>query len=168
VLLEKCRTNTRALWSWKDFPVYKYNGIPFDAHLTRSHILIILAKFSLRNGIFLFSLKRLNYCPRLAYIFKQRCFVLGSNENMLIVEVSLVSQYIAFLQRILRDITYYTFNTIYWQNIFSKTNVCICFSEIKHKTILWNKAHHANKTICHMEANECMLTRFFSRFFFKF
>jgi len=63
VSLEKWETNTRVLWSWKDFQVYKYNGIPFDAHLARSLILIISAKFSLKEMlIFLFSLKRLNYC----------------------------------------------------------------------------------------------------------
>ena len=32
-VVQKCETNTRALWSWKDFSIYKYNGIPFDAHL---------------------------------------------------------------------------------------------------------------------------------------
>jgi len=46
--------------------------------------------------------------------------------------------------------------------------VCICFTEIKHKTILWNKAHYGNKTICYKEANECMLTHFCHIFFFKF
>ena len=53
---------------------------------------------------------------------------LEPTEKMLIVEISLVSQYNTFLLWILRDIIYYTFNTIYWQNIFSKTNVCICFT----------------------------------------
>ena len=40
---EKCETNTRVFWSWKDFPVNKYNGIPFDAHLASLLILIISA-----------------------------------------------------------------------------------------------------------------------------
>jgi len=51
VSLEKRETNTRVLWSWKDFPVYKYNEIPFDTHLARSHILILSASFSSRNGV---------------------------------------------------------------------------------------------------------------------
>jgi len=35
--LEICETNTRVLWSWKYFPVYKYNGIPFDATIQAWH-----------------------------------------------------------------------------------------------------------------------------------
>ena len=42
--LEKHETNTRIHWSWKDFPVYKYIGIPFDVHLARSLILILSVK----------------------------------------------------------------------------------------------------------------------------
>jgi len=52
---------------------------------------------------------------------------------MLIVEIALVLHYNTFQQWILRDITNYTINTIYWQNVFSKTNVCICFTELNIK-----------------------------------
>ena len=104
---------------------------------------------------FHFYWKGLITAPDLWYKFFKICFVLEPTEKKLIVEISLVSQHDTSLQWILRDITYYTFNTIYWQNISSKTNVCIRYTEIKHKTILWNKAHYANKTTCHKEANKC-------------
>jgi len=65
VSLEKYETNTRDLWSWKDFPVYKYYEIPFDAYIAKIALILILsANFSSRNGDFLFLLKKLNYCPR--------------------------------------------------------------------------------------------------------
>ena len=149
--LEKWETNTRVFCSWKDFPVCKYNGIPFDAHLALSLILIISVKFSLRNGDFYFHWK--------TQLLPQTYDIYSNKDDLYLgplVEISLISQYNTFQQWILRDSTYYTFNTVYWQNIFSKTNVCICFYEIKRKTILWNKAHYANKTICHKEANKCM------------
>jgi len=70
---EKCKTYTRVLWSWKDFPVNKNYGIPFDAHLFKSLIHIVLANFSTRNGD-LFSLKRLNDCPRLMVYIHMKIF----------------------------------------------------------------------------------------------
>ena len=79
------------------------------------------------------------------YIYLKMLFLLGPTEKKKLI-----------LQWILLDLTYYTFNTINWQNIFSKTNVCVCFTEIKHKTIFWNKAHYTNEKIYHMEANKCM------------
>jgi len=127
-------------------PVYKYNGIPFDAHLARSLILILSVKFSSRNGDIFKCTEKAQLLPRLVVYINIKMFCTSAHwKKMLIVEISLVSQYNSFLQWFLSDITYYTFNTIYWRNIFSKTNTCICFTEIKHKTFLWNKAHYAKK-----------------------
>jgi len=112
---------------------YKYNGIPFAAHIVRysSHC---AASFNSRNSdLFYFYWEGLNTALDLWYVFIERCFVLGHTKKMLIVEISLLSKYYIFLQWNLRDITYCTFNTIYWQNIISKTKVCICFTEITQK-----------------------------------
>ena len=35
IVVKKWETNMHVLWTWKDFLVYKYNGIPFAAHLAR-------------------------------------------------------------------------------------------------------------------------------------
>jgi len=35
VVVKTCETNTRILLTRKDFPVYKFNGIPFAAHLAK-------------------------------------------------------------------------------------------------------------------------------------
>ena len=52
------------------------------------------------------------------YSYKDGLY-LGLLKNMLIVEISLVSKYNTFLQWILGDVIYHTFNTIYC--LFDKT-----------------------------------------------
>ena len=63
VLLEKCETNTRVLWSWNDFPVYKYNGISFAAHLARSLILMFSISAQ-ENAILLFVTEKAKLLPQ--------------------------------------------------------------------------------------------------------
>jgi len=60
VSLEKCETNARFRWSWKDFAVYKYNKIPLLEQSFSLYRPIVAQEMA----IFLFSLKMLNYCPR--------------------------------------------------------------------------------------------------------
>ena len=40
VVLKKNETNMRILWSWKDFPFYKNNRIPFARHFARVKIML--------------------------------------------------------------------------------------------------------------------------------
>jgi len=70
--LEKYETNTRALWPRKGFPVYKYNGIPFDQHLAISPILILSAISAQEMAISLFFTEKAQLLPQTygIYLYK--------------------------------------------------------------------------------------------------
>jgi len=96
----------------------------------------------------------------------KRCFVLGPTEKMLMLKF-----------RFCRGITlfciefYVTSHIIHLTQYIDKTYSVkqMCTSvlpKFNHKTILWNKAHCANKTICHNGAiNVCKYI--FPHFFFQ-
>jgi len=46
--------------------------------------------------------------------------------------------------------------TQYFDKTYSVKQMCASVTEVIYKTIFWNKAHYANKMICHKEANKCM------------
>jgi len=92
-------------------------GIPFVAHLARSLIPFFRPILAQEMAIF-FSLKRLNYCPRLMVYIHIKMFCTWAHWKMLSVEISLVSQYNTFLQWILHDITYYTFKDARYVSLY--------------------------------------------------
>jgi len=98
----------------------------------------------------------INSCHSLMVYIPIKIVFTLAHEKMLFVEISLVSQNTTFLQYILDDITCYTFNTIYWQNIFlSVKQMCSSvllnlniklFFEIKNITQL--KRYRRQMNVC--------------------
>ena len=155
------------LWSWKDFPVYKFNGIPFDAHLAKSLILILSAKFSSR----IFFTEKAQLLPQTYDIYSYKdVLYLGPLKKVLIVEISLVSQYNIFLHWILCDITYTCIIhlTQYIDKTYSVKQMCASvllklniklFFGIKHNTQIKRYAIRRKMNV-HVYVNTC-----FSYFF---